>query len=871
MSSEAVRGLRNLIGSTISHYRIVEKLGTGGMGVVYKAEDLRLNRFVALKLLSPQAMTSRGRERFLHEAKAASVLDHPNICTVYELDEAEDDRLFIAMAFCEGETLREKIQRGPLKLEEVVDFGSQIAAGLGAAHAKGIVHRDVKPANLLVTPEGRVKIVDFGVAKLASQTRLTKAGNLVGTLAYMSPEQLGGMAVDQRTDIWSLGMVIHEMVTGRLPFLDEYEPALVQSILQREPEPLTALRTGVPMALERVVAKAMAKDPADRYQHVDEVPVDLRALCRVISRSQPANDSTWIELPRISASLPRSALSRSWLRKALLLVSLSLVALSAGWLAGWAWHGPEHREPPSFRLLTFRRGTLRSARFASDGQTVVYGAAWEGGPIRVYLTRLDSLQSTELDIPSAELLSLSPSGELAVSLGHRVESALQGEGTLARVPLLGGSPREVLEHVREADWAPDGSGLAVVRRAGGQERLELPGGRILYSTHGYISQARFSPSGKAIAFLDHTLYEDDRGAVAVVDLGGRKTELSTGWSAVRGLAWSPSGSEVWFSARRAGEGLSVYGVDLRGRVRSLLRTPGSVVLLDVSHDGRVLLAREDDTRHIMALPSGESHERDLSWLDRSSARDISRDGRFVLLTHFGEGSGPNYSVILRATNGSSGVRLGEGEAMALSPDGHWAASLLKGPPSRVLLLPTGAGETRTLVAGIEVSAVAWFPDGNRLLLVGQEPRRGVRCYVKPLANGTLRPVTPEGVGESPWGVQLSPDGSLLAAASPEGRVTLYPTAGGAPRLIAGLANQERLLRWTPDGSGLLVASYAEIPVRIYRIDVATGVRALWKEIAPADPAGLIPKITIYLTPDGRSYAYNSQRILSSLYLVDGLR
>ncbi|MFL6195255.1 MAG: protein kinase domain-containing protein, partial [Thermoanaerobaculia bacterium] len=877
-------------GRTISHYRIVGKIGDGGMGVVYKAEDVRLDRFVALKFLPPSSTTPESRKRFLHEAKAASALDHPNICTVYEIDEAEEDRLFIAMAFCEGETLREKIRRGPLKLDEAIDYAAQIASGLAAAHAKGIVHRDVKPANLLVTPDGRVKIVDFGIAKLASQTRLTQAGKMMGTLAYASPEQLRGQDVDHRTDIWSLGVILYEMVTGKFPFPDERDAVLAQAVLNGEPEPMTALRTGVPMALEWIVAKAMAKAPADRYQHADEIPIDLRGTRRSGQRLLTDRSATLVEVPLPypnagSPSSPSMLLGRLTLsggkptskwprfRTAALLGSLAFAALVTGWLTGWAVHRPGAVEPPSFRLLTVRRGTLRSARFASDGQTVVYGAAWDGGPPRLYLTRLDSPQANNLSLPPAELLSLSRTGELAVSLGHTQESALLGEGTLARTALLGGSPREILEHVREADWSPDGDGLAVIRRAGGQERIEFPVGKPIYTTNGYVSHIRFSPSGKLIAFLDHPVYEDDRGVVSIIDASGRKQNLSTGWFTVRGLAWSPSGDEVWFTACKAGEGLGVYAVDLHGRVRPLLRVPGSVVILDTSRDGHVLIAREDDTRHITALRNGEARERDISWLDRSHARDISRDGRFALLTHFGEGSGANYSVYLRATDGSSGVLLGEGEAMALSPDNRWAASLIHGPPSKLLLLPTGPGSVRTVpTEGIEVSGVRWFPDGRRLLLVGEEPGHKARCYVKSLTgNSNALPITPEGMGEGPWGIQLSPGGDFLAGVATDGRITLYPTGGGRPRTVSGLDSRERLLRWSADGKGLLVARRSELPLKIFRIDLETGKRELWKEISPADPAGLIPKITIHLTPDGRSYVYNSQRILSSLYIVDGLR
>ncbi|HEY3571352.1 MAG TPA: protein kinase [Thermoanaerobaculia bacterium] len=875
-----------MIGSTVSHYRIVEKLGQGGMGVVYKARDTRLDRFVALKFLPANATAPESRRRFLQEAKAASALDHPNICTIYEIEETEDDRLFIAMAFCEGEMLRDRIRRGPLALDEALDLAAQIAAGLTAAHARGIVHRDIKPENLLVTPQGGVKIVDFGIAKLSSQTQLTQAGKTLGTLAYMSPEQLQGFEIDRRSDIWALGVVLYEMVTGRLPFCHEHSSLVAHAILYEEPEPMTALRTGVPVALDRIVLKAMAKAPADRYQHADEIPVDLRAVGRKGSRVTASLQApTLLEVPLSSSTSglsprtpgPSAEPSRThWrpgsrIRTALLLAAVALAALAAGGILGWMSHPRTRPELPSFRLLTFRRGTVRSARFSSDGQTVFYGAAWEGAPIRVYLTRLDSPQSTELPLPPAELLSVSSAGELAVSLHHAVESALLGEGTLARTPLLGGAPREIMEHVREADWSPDGSRLAVIRRVNGQEHLELAG-KTLYATNGYISNARFSPSGKLIAFLDHPIYEDDRGALSIVDLQGRKTDLSTGWSAIRGLAWSPSGIEVWFSARQAGEGLALYAADLQGRVRPVLRGPESVVLLDISRNGRVLVAREDDTRHITALAPGHTRERDISWLDRSHARDISRDGRFALLTHFGEGSGPNYSVYLRATDGSSGVRLGEGEAMALSPDGGWAAALVHGPPSRLLLLPTGAGDVRPVATGaLALSAVRWFPDGRHLLLVGERPGKRVCCYIQSLDGGHPRPITPEGIGEEPSGALLSPDGSLLATVASDGHIILYPTAGGPSRVAGTIPQGCRLLRWSPDGKGLLVALRSELPLKIYRIDLATGGQELWKEISPADSAGVIPKITIHLTPDGSSYVYNSQRILSAMYLIDGLR
>jgi serine/threonine protein kinase len=268
-----------MIGRTISHYKILEKLGGGGMGIVYKAQDLKLDRYVALKFLPPYLSThEEEKQRFIHEAKSASALDHTNICTIFEIGETKEGQLFIAMAYYEGETLKEKIAKRPLPLKEVINISTQIAAGLSKAHEAGIIHRDIKPTNIIVTKEGEVKIVDFGLAKLSGQTKLTKPGSTLGTIAYMSPEQLRGEKVDSRSDIWSLGVVIYEMTTGQQPFKGDYEQAITYAILNEEPESITALRTGVPLDLERVVIKTLAKDTKQRYQHVDEIPVDLKSI-----------------------------------------------------------------------------------------------------------------------------------------------------------------------------------------------------------------------------------------------------------------------------------------------------------------------------------------------------------------------------------------------------------------------------------------------------------------------------------------------------------------------------------------------------------------------------------------------------------------
>jgi serine/threonine protein kinase/Tol biopolymer transport system component len=289
-----------LIGSSISHYRILERLGGGGMGVVYKGWDLRLERYAAVKFLSPHRSNSEDfKRRFTREARTASRLEHPNICTVFETDETDDGRLFIAMAFCEGESLKRKIERGPLPLPQALSIAAQVASGLAAAHDKGVVHRDVKPANVMVADDGRVKIVDFGIARLADETRLTRTGDVMGTTAYISPEQFLSAETDHRTDLWSLGVVLYEMLTGRLPWVNGDERELINAIVKRQPRPISALRPGMPQALERVVARALAKRPADRYQRADELHADLLAVAELVSDRAPIGpyEQTVVDAP----------------------------------------------------------------------------------------------------------------------------------------------------------------------------------------------------------------------------------------------------------------------------------------------------------------------------------------------------------------------------------------------------------------------------------------------------------------------------------------------------------------------------------------------------------------------------------------------
>jgi Tol biopolymer transport system component len=857
-------------GTRLGSYEVVALLGAGGMGEVYRAHDAALGRDVAIKVLPTAVSADPDRlRRFESEARSAGLLNHPNILSIYGFGEHEGAP-YVVSELLEGSTLRDRMAGTALSPRRAIDYGLQVAQGLAAAHEKGIVHRDLKPENLFVTDDGRVKILDFGLAKLMQPEGApvgattaptmsvgTEPGVVLGTVGYMSPEQVRGLAADHRSDIFSFGAVLYEMLTGRRAFRGDSAIETMSAILKEDPPELSETNRNLPPALERIVRHCLEKSPQLRIQSARDLAYDLEGLSGV---------SGTTALPRIEVAKPRRTLAVALTAAAILaLLALGFLAgrRTAGSAAGTA-ASPDVR----YRRLTFRRGNVVFARFAPDGQTIVYSAAWDDKPAEIYLARIDGRESRPLGIPSASLLAVSKTGELAVALKKTNLFGTAGGGTLARVPMTGGTPRELAEDVSAADWNPEGTDLAIVRKIGGSSRIEYPVGKKLYETQENVGAMRFSPKGDRIAFVEG---HGPQTSLIVLDVsGGRKTSLVKGWIFIDGLVWHPSRDEIWFDGLDASLRLGLYAVDGSGRVRLLTQGPDAPSIHDISRDGNVLTERETARAGILFRREGEPQEHDLSWLENSLLAWVSNDGRALLFSEGAEGGGEKGSVYLRPTDGSPAVRLGDGEAQALSPDGRWVLALELTSPPGLVLLPTGVGQPRPVSLGKLVpSHAAFLPDGRRILIAANEPGHAPRIYVMDVDGGTPRAFTEEGITD---GAAISPDGRSVALCGPDRVARIYPVDGSAARQISGVEANDVPIQWSSDGRSLYLTRRGEVPARIDVLDLATGKKRRWKDLMPADRAGVVRIDSVFVTPDGKSVAYSVARVLTSdLFLASGLK
>ena len=844
-------------------YKIIALIGAGGMGEVYRARDTRLLRDVALKLL-PESFTADPDRlrRFEQEARAVAALNHPNIVSVYDVGNAGGLH-YIVSEFLEGETLRQLISPSAMPARRATELAVQLAQGLAAAHEQGIVHRDLKPENIFVTRSGRLKILDFGLAKLRRPLALgetvdgvtvaeTNAGQVLGTLGYMSPEQVRGETADHRSDIFSFGSILYEMLYGQRAFKRNTGAETMTAILNEEPCDLSSSSSAIPAALERIVRHCMEKEPGQRFQSAQDIAFALESVSGVSS----------------TASIPAAApVRKAWVRPVL----AALVLLIAAGLGLGTWLRPSSAAiHPKLHRITFRRGTIWNARFTADGN-LIYGAAWEGRPEELFVAENGSTESRTLGLKTTDILAISNSGELAVSTNRHFVVGFESAGMLARAPRGGGAPRDIADDVEYADWSPDGASIAVVRRVSGKVRLEYPLGKVLYETAGWISHPRVSPDGKWVAFVDHPYQRDDDGFVAIVDQAGNKKTLTGEFVSAQGVAWWPAGNEVWFTGTTSGSSRELRAVTLAGKERLVYLGTGTLTLHDISKDGRVLFSRDDLRAGMISLAPGESKERDLSWHDWSVPRDISDDGKLVAFDETGEAGGETGGLYVRGTDGSPAVRLGDGRNPSLSPDGKWALALNSSARRGLIELPTGAGESRAISTGdVHVHSAFFLTDPKHILELGSGAgSHGLRLWVQGVDEKAPRAFTPEGVSIS-YRSCVSPDGSQVAAQDPEGRITIYPVDGGTPRIVPSVQAGDVPVQWTPDGKSLLVGR-REVPSRIFTIDLATGQRKLLRSFSPADPTGLFSNAPPQFSRDLKSYVYTYQRITSDLYVVDGLK
>jgi hypothetical protein len=709
---------------------------------------------------------------------------------------------------------------------------------------------------------------DHAAGGPAAGLTATDAGTVFGTAGYMSPEQVRGQAVDHRSDIFAFGAVLYEMLAGGRAFPGATPVERGHAILKDEPPAFAAAR-GVPPAVEWVVWRCLEKEPAQRFQSARDLAFSLEAAAELPSGSAPQAPLKARSRRATVATL--GAVVLATVIAGLAYVSWRQAASPTAPEGGGAARGAAPATTPHYQRVSFRRGAITSARFAPDGASVIYAAAFEGAPSHVYSAIPGNPEARQLFGPRVGLLGVSRTGDVALAITSK-----PGEdkvGTLARAPLAGGVPREVQESVLLADWSPDGASLMVVRAIPGRISLEYPTGTVLFATtDGMISGARLAPGGDRVAFFNLPRASDTRGSLDVVDATGQRRTLAGPFADMRGLAWSPDGREVWFTATRAGLANELRAVTLDGRERVVTEVPGTLVIEDIARDGRVLVRREDLRYRVVGRGPGDAKPRDLSWFDGTKPTDLSRDGRHLLFVEGLDAAPTEVESYLRRTDGAPAVRLGPGWGFALSPDGKWALHSPRFPYDRVQLLPTGAGEPRPLPAGAiaEYHWASFFPDGKAVLVVGREPGKQYRLWVQPVDGTPPRPIGPAGVVAT--GDPIAPDGTRVAVVRPDQPPALMPATGGPLQPLPGLQRTHVPIGWSDDGKALFVVERApEFPVRVARFELATGRLTPWAEVGPAGDAATRSSHTGQLGADGKAWVLGYVQLFSDLYLVEGLR
>ncbi len=818
------------------------------------------------------------------------------------LTRATAESPYIVSELLEGSSLREKLASGgAMRERKAIDYAIQMARGLAAAHERGIVHRDIKPDNIFITNDGRVKILDFGLAKLtqadptpgdpdatlgpagsAAENRGTQVGVVMGTLGYMSPEQVRGKPADARSDIFSFGAVVYEMLSGKRAFRGDTSADLMSAILNHEPPDLTATNTEISPTVDRIVHHCLEKDAQQRFQSAGDIAFQLNELSGL--RSTSGAEAVATPAADAEAATKATAAAQPETSSAGKLVTVAMLALAIGAIAAWfAAKAAYHYTPPTFQQVTFVDGIIDSSRFLPDGHSFICAARLSTDPRRLlYIGNIDTPGLRALNIPADQVESVSPSGNvLIVQNMHGIGVGYVAVGTLAQMGIDGSAPRAVLDDVQYATWDPEGKNFATVRFVAERHTyaLEYPPDTILYETHGWLSNPHFSRDGKLIAVLDHPVFGDDLGTVAVFNLQGKRDILTRTYGETQHLAWSPDGKEVWFNATEDRVHRNILAVNLKGQWRTLLSAPGRMVLQDVRADGDVLIDSTDNHRVLMVYTPEFPNGRDFSWLDWPFLMRFSFDGKEILFgdQHVGE----KYATILRNLDGSPGVMLGPGDPMDISYDGKYALSRLPTSPEQLMLLPTGTGEPRQIThSNVSYSFVRWLPDG-RYFFDGSVENHPERAYVGDL-NGNQTPLTPEGI----LAVAVSPDGKQMITADAVTREkAIMPMDGGPSKPLPQITPDETVIDFMADGESVLVRrSHSDLAAKapeyinttsaptaeIWRVDLKDGKHTLVRSIdIPAKAVG--GGLGVTTSRDGKSYALQYHPASSIEYLVRGLK